>query len=244
MQHEAFVAQIRSQCTALRSAVTQVGPDADVPTCPRWTTRRLVGHLAKVQVWVRAGLRKISVEDLGAGRPPEDWDSLLAWWDEHLALLLDELADPEAPAWLPFDRAPQTAGAWARRQAHEAAIHRLDAEHARAGSAAADAVPGLAFDPGFAADGIEELLGWLVPRLDSAKSAPRAGAVLLGAADAGRSWTVRVEPGVPPELEAGGRTGDATVTGTADAVYRQLWGRPSHASVAGDTGLLDPLRAP
>ena len=36
---------------------------------------------------------------------------------------------------------------------------------------------------------------------------------------------------------------DVTLAGTADAIYRALWGRPSHAIVSGDQSLLDALPA-
>lgn len=215
-----------------------------MPTCPGWTVQGLVAHLARVQSWVRAALRDPTEQGLAAARPPEHWDDLLTWWDEQLNGLLEGVADPSAPAWLPFDRAPQTARSWARRQAHEAAIHRLDAEHARAGSADPNSVPALLFEPGFAADGVEELIYWVVSSLAGWKASNVSGTVLLHAADAGQTWTVRVEPGAPPKAEPDGLAVDVTVEGTADAVYRRLWGRPSHASVTGEVGVLEPLRAP
>jgi MDMPI-like protein len=158
--------------------------------------------------------------------------------------MVDELADPSSRAWLPWENAPQTAGSWARRQAHEAAIHRLDAEHARAGSNDPGAVPSLVFDAEFAADGIEELAGWLLPRRAASKNSTSSGSVLLHAADTGRSWTLRIEPGIAPMLSSGGPAGDLTIEGTADSVYRRLWGRPSRATVSGDTALQDALHAP
>jgi hypothetical protein len=47
---------------------------------------------------------------------------------------------------------------WARRQAHETAIHRFDAE------SATSSVSG--FDPTFASDGIGEILTAMAPRAD------------------------------------------------------------------------------
>ena len=60
-------------------------------------------------------------------RPPT-YDAMLAAFAEHSAALVDALAaaDPAEPAW---HWAPtQTVGTSYRRQAHEALIHRLDAE--------------------------------------------------------------------------------------------------------------------
>jgi uncharacterized protein (TIGR03083 family) len=209
-----------------------------VPTCPRWTVSGLVGHLGRVQSWVRKALADPTGRDVKPDRPPENWDDLLPWWDQQRTRMIDGLADPEAPAWLPFTRYPQVAGSWARRQAHEAAIHRLDAEHSLA------AEPTLVFEPEFAADGIDELIAWMLPtRNDWSKSAAE-GSVLLHATDAGRAWAVRLSPGVPPSISSGQVAADLTVVGPADAVYRRVWGRPSHAVVTGNTALLEPLASP
>lgn len=81
---------------------------------------------------------------------------------------------------------------WARRQAHETMVHRVDAELA-AGCAAV-------LDPGLAADAIDEWL-WLLrgprrPALDGS-ALPADAALHLQAADHGRvprDWLVSVTP--------------------------------------------------
>ncbi|TNC28785.1 maleylpyruvate isomerase family mycothiol-dependent enzyme [Amycolatopsis alkalitolerans] len=229
---------IRTQGDAMRSAVVTAGPDAEVPTCPRWTVSRLVGHLGRVQSWVIQALADPSGREIKPDRPPEGWDELLAWWDEQRTKMLDGLADPDAPAWLPFTRYPRVAASWARRQAHEAAIHRLDAEHALS------AEPSVGFDPEFAADGVDELIAWMVPTRTDWADTTYAGTVRLSATDIERDWTVRLSPGAPPSIDESGAEADLTITGSADAVYRRVWGRPSQAVVTGDTALLKPLASP
>ncbi len=125
--------------------------------------------------------------------------------------------------------------------------HRLDAEHAAAAAPhqQASTVPTLVFDPEFAADGIDELLS-LQPVLSKHwESWTDTGRVLVHAADAGRLWVVRLRPGQPPEVgetrDAVGEV-DATVAGTADAVYRALWKRPSTALVSGQPAVAAALR--
>ena len=61
---------------------------------------------------------------------PEEYAALLYAYDECSAALVDalEAADPGAPAWTWSNE--QTVGFILRRQAHEALIHRLDAEQA------------------------------------------------------------------------------------------------------------------
>jgi hypothetical protein len=171
-------------------------------------------------------------------RPPEDWDELLGWWDRQRSTMIEGLSDPDAPAWLPFSRYPQVAGSWARRQAHEAAIHRLDGEHALA------AEPSFVFEPAFAADGIDELVAWMVPTRQDWSELQFDGTVLLHATDARRTWAVRLAPGLPPSITPDEVEADVTIAGPADAVYRRVWGRPSHAVVTGDTTLLEPLASP
>jgi hypothetical protein len=142
---------------------------------------------------------------------------------------------PDGPAWT-FGVAA-TAGWWARRQAHETAIHRLDAEHAAHG----DVVDHLVFDPELAADGIDEAITVMFAR----RPIEVSGTVLYHAADAGRAWLLTATAGQPPVVEAATDfEADASVVGTADAVYRAVWGRPSNAVVGGDAELAAGLRTP
>jgi uncharacterized protein (TIGR03083 family) len=242
------VKQIEEQAAALRAAAVAAGPAAPVPTCPEWTVQELVAHIARVHAWAVRALR--TAPDAGRPRRPETpdtWDELLGWWDDALASLLADLRakGPDEPTWVFSPDVPATAAFWARRQAHETAIHRLDAEHAQAGSTEASAVPSLVFDSGHAADGIAELIELMVPHVLEHASVAVEGTVLFHAADAGRAWLVRLVPGAAPEvgpadeIEAG-----ASVVGTADAVYRAAWHRPSTAIVTGDRTLVEALKTP
>jgi len=236
---DAYLDQVRQQAGALRAAAVKAGPDADVPTAPGWNVLKLVQHIARVHDWVVQALDVAPDADRPkADRPPEEWDALLAFWDARLDAMIDglRLRGPDEPAWA-FGNPLGTTSFWARRQAHETAIHRLDAEHAAHG----DAVDHLVFEPEFAADGIDEALTFMVPR----RPIEVTGTVLFHAADAGRAWLVTAKAGEPPtvgpatELET-----DASVVGTADAVYRAVWGRPSHAVVSGDKSIAAGLRTP
>jgi uncharacterized protein (TIGR03083 family) len=233
-----YLERTRQQATALRAAAVTAGPDAEVPTCPGWTVHRLVRHIARVHAHVVLTLDTEPAGDAPrAERPPEDWDELLAFWDDRADTMLTELArrGPGAPAWA-FAGNSGT-DFWARRQAHETAVHRLDAEHAAHG----DDVPHLVFDPGFAADGIDEVLTVMVARFP----ADAAGTVLVHAADAGRAWLVTLTQDATPEIgKATDLAPDASLVGTADAVYRALWKRPSTAVVNGDPALVATLRTP
>jgi uncharacterized protein (TIGR03083 family) len=248
VDYASYLEHVERQASAMRAAVVAAGPDAPVPTCPEWTVQRLVRHVARVYGWVVRALGTTPDADPGnAHQPPETWDAVLSWWDDALGTMLADLRakGPEAPAWVFKNVATPTAEFWARRQAHETAIHRLDAEHALAGSAAASAVPSLVFDPDLAADGIDELLELMVPRKHAEDPPDVEGTVLFHAADAGRAWLVRLTPGeIPTVGAADDLTAGASVVGTADAVYRAVWRRPSTAIVNGDRTLVDAIKTP
>ncbi|NUT53714.1 MAG: maleylpyruvate isomerase family protein, partial [Saccharothrix sp.] len=211
---------MRTEYAALRSAAVAAGPDAPVPTCPGWSVRDLVDHVGLTHSWALRALH--TPPDGDRPRPeerPADWDALLDWWDKRFAELADTLAGTlsNTPAWSFIG--PKTYAFWSRRQAHETAIHRLDAEHARHGAT----VPSLLYDVEFAADGVDEFLTWMLARSAQREPIALSGRLLFHAADAGRAWEVRFTPGEAPEV--GPITGsatveDATVAGTADALYR------------------------
>jgi uncharacterized protein (TIGR03083 family) len=244
VDHADHVQQLRTQYAALRAAAVAAGPEAPVPTCPGWTVRDLVDHVGRVHSWALAALHTpVDGERPKPADRPSDWDELLDRCDANLAELADTLAHTTSntPAWSFVG--PKTFAFWSRRQAHETAIHRLDAEHARLGPD----VPSLLFDVEFAADGVDEYLTRMLPHVTRRKPIERAGRVLFHAADASRAWEVRLTPGLPPEvgpITDSATDEDATVAGTADALYRAAWGRPSGAITSGDRSLLDGLPRP
>ncbi|MGH4023367.1 MAG: mycothiol maleylpyruvate isomerase, partial [Pseudonocardiaceae bacterium] len=119
----------------------------------------------------------------------------------------------------------------------EVTVHRIDAQ-AAAGT-------DTAVDPGFAADGIDEVLTRHIQRRTDAWAVTElSGTVLYHAADAGRAWTVRLVPGqLPQTARENVAEPEASVVGLADAVYRAAWGRPSRAVISGDTDLIEATRA-
>ncbi|GLY53901.1 maleylpyruvate isomerase N-terminal domain-containing protein [Lentzea sp. NBRC 102530] len=239
-----FVAQVETQASLMRSAALKAGPDAPVPSCPEWTVRDLVRHQAEVHTWAAEALAT-APEDRRPKWPhaPEGFDEALSWWEKGLFLLLDRLRETPAdrPAWT--FQGPKLAGFWARRQAHETSIHRLDAE-----LAAGRDLPPLTFDPEFAADGVDEYLTVLVGRrIELGFPVTGTGRLLVHAADAGRTWEIRLtenEPLVVSAPQDSAFDEDATLAGTADALYRFVYGRPSNAIVTGDESLLAALPRP
>src|SRR5690606_16527072 len=88
---------------------------------------------------------------------PGDRD-LADWFREGATELVEALGglDPGAPTWHPFTVA-RVASVWPRRQAHETAMHRGDAQ-----AAVGEPDP---IDPELASDGIDEYFEVAIPRL-------------------------------------------------------------------------------
>lgn len=239
MDHESYLAHIVEQAEALRQAAVAAGPSAQVPTCPKWTVLHLVGHMAAVHNMAAEALTRSIGDRPERVTPPSDWAELLAWWDEQRGTLVTRLADdPDRQVW-GFVPELASVGWWARRQAHETAIHRLDAEHARAKT-----VPTLLYDTDFAADGIDEVLRMSVFRAQVKRPEVTAeGTMLVHAADAGKAWVLQAEGGAVSygPVEDSATDADANLVGTADAVYRAAWKRPSTAIAGGRTELLDAI---
>ncbi|NEW47704.1 maleylpyruvate isomerase family protein [Nocardia cyriacigeorgica] len=250
MEFGEHIEQLTAHAAAFRFDVTACGPDPTVPTCPGWTVRQLVRHLARVYQWVERALRSVpaDLEPPHPDEPPAEWTPLLDYWDTRLDAMLTALTElgPDTPTWVFAGADTETARFWARRQAHETAIHRLDALYARLGSVDARAVT-RTFDTRFAADGIDEALRVVIPRQLRRRPPQRSGSVLVHAADTDLAWTVRISvDGEPLRVDVGGpeTPADASVSGSADQVYRALWQRPSRAVRRGDLMLTAALTPP
>ncbi|SED17468.1 TIGR03083 family protein [Nocardioides exalbidus] len=232
-------------------------PAARVPACPDWDASDLLWHLATVQRWWATVLaaRPAQPEDVPPPRP-STYDGLLAAFDEWSAALsavLDE-ADPREEAW--NWSSDHTVGFVLRRQAHEALVHRVDAEQA--------AGLGSALDPVLASDGVHECLDVMYGGCPPwGRWAPGEDLVRVDVTDTGTSYWVRfgLFSGTDPEsgttyadeedfhvVEApGGEDAepDVVVDGTAESLDLWLWSRGDDGdiSVAGDPGVLARFRA-
>lgn len=250
MDPATLLAELDTHCDGLRTAAVAAGPNAVVPTCPQWTIERLVRHIGRVHSWVLASIADPTGADVRAEQPPRAWEAALAFWDEQRSALQEQLAgEPHRPAWVPFRGYEPTVASWIRRQAHEAAIHRLDAELARDDAAAqepAERRASVTFDARFAADGVDELLLYLMPSLPESEHT-RNGSVLVEAKDVGRVWSLRIEPGTLPAAADPEQPFEPDLTiesDSADQLYRAVWNRPHRSVVSGDTALLEVMRAP
>jgi len=149
---------------------------------------------------------------------------------------LDEAA-PDLDCWA-FLAAPSPLAFWARRQAHETAVHRADAEQAAAAATQgaldgpADGSAGLAggpaFEPAFAANGVDELImGFLARNISRGGWPGLDGSLAIHAADGAdgaADWLVRGGSEAPGVSRGTGPAG-CDVTGSARDLYLTLWNR-------------------
>jgi len=234
-----YLPPLRETSARFAAVLRDAPADVAVPTCPDWRTDDLLWHLAEVQWFWGTVVREAVTEPDQLEHParPADRAGLLRFFDRASADLQAALArtDPEEHRWT--WSADQTAGFIRRRQAHEALIHRVDAEL----TADVERAP---VDPALAADGVDEALRvmfggappWAEVQLRASDS------VRVRATDTGRSWTVtlgtlsgRSPQGdvytAEPVLEVAGADHGgvvaATVEGAAADLDCWLWGRPA-----------------
>jgi len=242
---EVYLSCLDRESRRFAEVLTGVDPSVPVPTCPDWSAADLVWHLAEVQ-WFWGSIAGGRVTDadaidaLEAAKPPRpaDYQDLLALSGTARERLAAAVADgpDDTPVW--SWAAEQTLRFTRRRQAHEALIHRVDAE-LTAG------LPVESLDPALAADGIDEVLTIMWAELPAwAGFAPAEEVIRIETSDTGHSWTVQLgrmtgtstntgktydEPTVAL-LEPGGREPDARVRGAASDLDQWLWNR-------GNTGI-------
>jgi uncharacterized protein (TIGR03083 family) len=229
MLPERHLAEITRSLEPLEALARQPGNELarSVPACPGWTLNELFGHLGSIERWAAAVVR--SGEHVQASAPPKE--GAVAWFLEGTPEFLATMTslDPAAPCWN-FGPPPRTAGFWLRRQAHEHAIHLVDAHQA---SGLPD--PQLAED--FQLDGIDEVLAMFAPRQIRLGRMDDPGRAVIFRIPGGTSWTV------------GSGDVEAEVSATPRDMYLGLWGRSNladNASIDGDANLAlrvirDPL---
>lgn len=233
-----YLDRTREDALRLAELLDQRGPLLAVPTCPGWSTGQLVRHLGAVHRWAAEYVARAitdmvpepkEADQIRAG-PPDP--QLARWLVEGAELLVGELA--AAPADLQcwtFLAAPTPLLFWARRQAHETAIHRVD------GEVAAEAPP-TPLPSRFAADGVDELLLGFGRRRRRRLTRAAPASILLRAADAERRWQVATGP---DGLVVGeGEAPSCAVTASASDLYLLLWNRRdlSGLAVEGEPALL------
>ncbi|MFE0425143.1 maleylpyruvate isomerase family mycothiol-dependent enzyme [Streptomyces sp. NPDC058953] len=237
MDNGEFIVTLDREGVLLAAAAEAAGPDAAVPGCPGWQVRDLVRHTGAVHRWAAAFV----VEGHEAFRPPGpgpdlDGDALLTWYrDGHRALVSALAGAPDDLSCWAFLPAPSPLAFWTRRQAHETAVHRVDAESALGGA------PGTAgtltpMAPGFAADGVAELLTGLHAGDGSRVRSATPRILRVRTTDTRDVWTVRITAAPPVTDTSDTGPVDCELRGTAEQLYLTLWNRLplSTVSLSGD----------
>jgi uncharacterized protein (TIGR03083 family) len=231
MEYASFVDRVRENGQRLAS-VAEGRLAAAVPTCPGWTVRDLVRHVAEVYE------HKIASTVLE--RPPDPWPpdwpadrDPIEWFTDAHGRLLDmfDRSEPTTPSatWWP---ANQTVGFWARRMAHETAVHRVDAEVAAGTSTPVDA--------DLAVDGIDEILFLMLEGDWSDAPDDAAGGRRVRIETGEKGWLVILER-ESVAIAADGEEGDAVLQGEPSDVELWLWGRAGDERVT-RSGDLDAIR--
>jgi uncharacterized protein (TIGR03083 family) len=254
-----YLGHLARESALFAHAIDGTADGTRVPTCPDWAADDLLWHLGEVQwFWgtiVGQGVDADGAEALKPSRP-EDRAALMDFYLRASAELGAVLAAaaPETPAWTWSD--DKTVGFIIRRQAHEALIHRLDAEltagHRRS-----------LMDPVLSADGVDEALrlmyGGDLPEWGTLAPGD-ARTLLIDATDTEDSWLVTLgqfggidpadqkaydQPGIQVTAADPGTPAAATVRGTADDLDCWLWHRPADTPIerSGDLGVLGDFDA-
>ncbi|WP_405391163.1 maleylpyruvate isomerase family mycothiol-dependent enzyme [Streptomyces sp. NBC_01102] len=157
LAHDRYCDEILFQTDRLRETLKDADLAARVPSCPDWSLRELVVHVGGAHRWVSEIVRTRTTEELpdedvpdADGPSGDDPAALDAWLAEGAAATAAALreAGPDTALWT-WAREQRTAF-WARRMAHETAVHRADATLA--------AGTGFEVAPDMAADIITEWL--------------------------------------------------------------------------------------
>lgn len=219
--HEATLMMSR-YCTA-------AGLDVDVPPCPEWTVRRLIGHQGMIHRWARAALRNETLDKAATEKAGRSSSDPVEWLRDGAVSLVTTLVEtPEDAEGLVFlHDAPPARLFWARRQHHETTIHGVDALAASLGRLPRAEETWIGTTA--ALDGIDELLMGFVPRSRSKlRLVPDEEPVTIAVRtpDASQSWTVHVTEEAPDVVRHDGPAeGDLVIEAPAVALYLALWHR-------------------
>ena len=249
------LAQLRVESARFLDVMRDAPAGVGVPTCPDWSSDDLLWHLGEVQ-WFWGTIVRDEVTDpesLAHPERPGDRAGLVAFFEKASHTLQQALAHtpPQEARWTWSSE--QTAGFIRRRQAHEALIHRVDAE-LTADAERAD------MDPALCSDGVDEALRVMFAGVpDWGRFEPEGSArVRVTATDTGHSWLVTLgrfsgtdpegtahdEPDIAVADSDSGEDVAAGVGGTAADLDCWLWGRPTTGPLerSGDEDILSRLQ--
>ncbi|MEV8224665.1 maleylpyruvate isomerase family mycothiol-dependent enzyme [Streptomyces sp. NPDC079167] len=151
LTHARYCDEILAQTDRLGALVRGADLTLRVPTCPDWNLRELVVHVGGAHRWAGEIVRSRAADAIpddqvpdAAGPAGDDPATLAEWLTAGAVATVDALreAGPDTEVWT-WGWERRTAF-WARRMAHETAVHGADA--ALAVGTAVEVAPGLAAD--------------------------------------------------------------------------------------------------
>jgi uncharacterized protein (TIGR03083 family) len=234
MDPQEHLATIHDESSRLVDAAERAGLDAPVPSCPDWTVADLLGHVGTVQRW-SAGIveRQATTKEYPAdvGRP-EDPAALPEWVRTGAHRLVEVCAatPPDTAVWT-FPGMGD-ASFWFRRQAHEVALHRIDAD-------LAEGTPRPSLTGPLARDGIDEFLDVVVEFRLRDRMRGEGETVHLHCTDGDGEWLLRFTAD-GPTVERVHAKGDVAARGSASDLLLAVRSRldPSALEVFGDEAVL------
>jgi uncharacterized protein (TIGR03083 family) len=229
-----FFTELRG-CTAEFARIIDGDLERPVPTCPGWTFRQLTTHLGRGHRWAAQivatrATTPIPMREVADGKLPQDPAQHASWLNVGAGQVIEAVtAGGSDLVWTLAGLGP--ASFWARRRAHEAAVHLADAQLA----------VGLAVDlaPEFAADGVEEWLAHIAVGPAAAPASDLRGdgqSLHFHATDPGLSgtgeWLVTRTPSGVTVTHGHGKA-DVAVRGPATSLLLVLTRRlpPSHPGI-------------
>jgi uncharacterized protein (TIGR03083 family) len=228
-----YVEALRREGDAFAAAVRAAGHAAPVASCGDWTVGDLCAHVGRLHRWAAEVVVGRPAPPSGHWKklePPED-DALVDYGASGFGPLADLLAAarPDEPCWSWTDR--HDTGFWARRQGHELAVHRWDAQ------LAAGAPQPIARE--LAVDGIQELFD-ILPFRPGGPPTGNGETIHLHCTDGDGEWLLRLTPEGPVATNEHAK-GDVAARGGASDLLLMMWGRVSVAQleVFGDASLLE-----
>ncbi len=241
MTPDEYLARLRELTSGFARVADTGDHAAPVPCCGDWCLRDLVVHLGNVHRWATGIVRTGDpAQQIFEAEPDAD---LAAWYRESADGLIETLreASPEDGAWN-FTAAPMLKAFWFRRQVHETAVHLLDA-HRAAGTE-------YTLDPSLAADGVDEVLLGMLPKVKRWHTPPAVTVpLLLKTSDTGHAWLITP----PAEDVPGSRRADpaeaaeAVVEASAEGLDLLLWQRvglaESGLEITGDVAAAETFLA-
>lgn len=217
MDGHALLDALDRETAAFAQVLRAADLTAPVLACPGWSVADLAAHLAGVHRWARNAVVDGDLRE--DPTPPLDGRAaVLGWYDDAAARLRSALRSTPAGTPCPgFGPKPRTVDFWVRRQPHETAVHRWDAERAAGGSPTLDRT--------LSVDGVDEVVELMLPRqLRLGRLAPLPAAVALEQSDGERRWVLGAGKPV------------ATVRADAGTLLLALWHRagPEDVEIIGD----------